>query len=102
MNRKNETFADPVELPEGVEHCSASAYNRFGCRCRYCVIYRRLYDSAARYREKARKMPYQPSAKAYLESRGVLVFGGPFKSRQLILARIVADYFNDDLKEWFK
>lgn len=95
MNRDDEAYEDPVELPEGVHHGSLRAYNAHKCRCRYCVRYRRLYDSMDRYRKTSRR---RDGATAYLARRGVYLSGrGTFSRSPGRLAQIIAEYLGDDL-----
>lgn len=102
MNRlPPEEFGDPVDLPEGVHHGGHTAYGRHGCRCRYCVQYRRLYDKWARLNAAAGLREEKRSARDYLAWRGIQVYGpGPFRRNPIRLAQIVAAYFNDDLAAW--
>lgn len=101
MNRSTETFDDPVELPDGVEHCGPTAYNRYKCRCRYCVLWRRMYDRVKETKRQARRVQLRDGARDYLAYRGVQVFGpGPFRRNPLPLARILAAYLGDDLDMW--
>lgn len=95
-----EEYADPVDLPAGVHHCSPAAYNHHGCRCRYCVQWRRLYDRALYYRNNPVRWSTKDAAHAYLTHRGIAAYSGRFKHQPQILARLVANYFNDDLNEW--
>lgn len=91
----------PVDLPDGVDHCGPRAYNAYGCRCRYCLTWRRLYDQAARYRTQAKRVARRDGARDYLAHRGIQTFGpGPFRKNPLPLARVIADYLGDDLELW--
>lgn len=100
MNRTREKFAEPVELPDGVDHGGHTAYGH-GCRCGYCVRFRRLYDQMTRYRTAVRTSRRKRGARDYLAHRGIQVYGpGPFLKNPLPLARLVADYFGDDLAIW--
>lgn len=101
MNKSKEVFSDPVNLPDGVDHCGPTAYNRYGCRCRYCTMWSRL-DSRARYvQTQAQRVRQRDGARDYLANRGIQVFGpGPFRKNPLRLAQIVANYFGDDIRLW--
>lgn len=101
MNIRTEVFADPVELPDHLHHCGSTAYDKYGCRCRYCVIWRRMYDQMARYRSSAAIKRRKTGARDYLAHRGIQVYGpGPFRKNPLPLARLVANHFGDDLSLW--
>jgi hypothetical protein len=101
VNRNTETFAGPVELPEGVEHCGPTAYNKYGCRCRYCTTWSRLYQQAKAARQYNSLVKRRDGARDYLANRGIQVFGpGPFRKNPLRLAQIVAEYFGDDIRLW--
>lgn len=99
MRRNTETFAAPITLPEGVDHCGPRAY-ALGCRCRYCVTWRRLYDQVTYWKEAPRRRSRREAALSYLAHRGVAVTHGPFKKRPGTLAHLVANYFLDDLRVW--
>lgn len=48
-------FQTPVSLPAGIDHASHVAYNKYKCRCRLCVLFRRDYDRATWEIRKARR-----------------------------------------------
>lgn len=101
MNRSTEVFAEPVDLPEGVHHCGPTAYNKYGCRCRYCVTWSRLYQRAQEARRTDQSRRRRQEARDYLAHRGIQVWGsGPFRKNPLPVARMVADYLGDDLEAW--
>lgn len=101
MNRSTETFADPVELPGGVDHCGPTAYGKYGCRCRYCVTWSRLYQRAREARRTEQTRQKRRGCRDYLAYRGIQVWGsGPFRKNPLPLARVVARYLGDDLDMW--
>lgn len=104
MNRDREVYADPVELPEDVFHGESRAYNGYGCRCRGCTKWRRMYDQVRYWQAKADQRPKGRAdrSRLYLTSRGVAAFSGTFKRRPTALARLVADYLGDDLNQWFR
>ena len=100
MNRDTREYDEPVDLPDGVDHGGSRAYT-LGCRCRYCVKFRRLYDQMARYRTSARNHTRKTGARHYLAHRGVQVWGpGPWFKNPLPLARLVAEYLGDDIELW--
>ena len=101
MNHSSETFPDPVELPEGVFHCGPTAYNKYGCRCRYCATWSRLYQRAREARRTETTRRKRRAVRDYLAYRGVQVWGsGPFRKNPLPLAQMVARYLGDDLETW--
>lgn len=103
MNRSKEVFADPVELPPTVDHCGPQAYNVYKCRCKYCVTWSRLYGRAKDARRYATVVRERDGYRDYLASRGIQLVGpGPFRKNSRNLARLVAQYFNDDLSYWIK
>jgi len=99
VNRDTEEFAEPMDLPEGVQHCGSTAYG-LGCRCRYCVKWRRMYDQITYWKQAPRRRTRSEAALRYLAHRGVAVTHGPFKKRPGVLAQLVANYFYDDLRVW--
>jgi hypothetical protein len=50
--------AEPVDLPEGLTHGAAGAYQSHKCRCAVCLEWRRAQDRA---RLAARRAPKQPA-----------------------------------------
>ena len=48
---------EPVELPEGVEHGSFTAYQRKGCRCGPCQEHMRAYTVDAAKVRRRRPVP---------------------------------------------
>jgi hypothetical protein len=101
VNRNTEEFADPVDLPAGVHHCTSTAYNKYRCRCRYCTTWSRLYQRAREARRTETTRRQRRMTRDYLAYRGIQVWGsGPFRKHPLPLARLVARYLNDDLDQW--
>jgi hypothetical protein len=96
-------FREPVDLPEGVSHCTPTAYGTYKCRCRYCVTWRRMYDQIRHHRDKEERQTRKRDCRDYLAHRGIHVYGsGPFRNRPERLARIVADALGDDLEAWLR
>lgn len=101
MNIDREEFDDPVELPDGVHHCGPTAYNTYGCRCRYCVKWSRLSASVRHYKGQGERLKRRREVRDYLALRGIYIAGpGPFKRNPTMLATIVANHLGDDLEVW--
>lgn len=95
MNQDVEEYETPVELPDYLFHGELRAYNVFKCRCRYCVKYRRLYDSMTRYRTAARR---KSGAREYLARKGIqLLPNGTFSRTPVKLAHVIAEHLGEDL-----
>lgn len=101
MSRGPEEYPAPVDLPEGVWHCTPNAYNHYKCRCFYCSTWSKLYQQARQQRRQQLIIERRQFARDYLARRGIQVYGsGPFRRNPTPLARIVAKYLGDDFDAW--